>query len=373
MIHLSDLFDIHAFEEATHASRVRVQHHPSEPLSIANYTAQTQWEKAWDNVTRQCRGLIFNNQTLEVVARPWPKFFNWGELVDTVASEQVREFSLDEPVRVFDKMDGSLGIAYTIADGTPFIATRGSFTSDQSFYANKILLEKYPDWRPEPDLTYLFEIIHPNNRIVVDYRGMEDLVLLDILETDTGEPAIDYAWMNWEGPWVDELNADTLREALELEPRPNAEGIVVKFEDDHTMLKIKQEDYVALHRIVTGLNERTVWETLSTGGSVGELAKQLPEEFQSWVLDVGGNLMGEFLRIKGTANNAYQAVLMSCKSTGDEREKRKEFASYARVAGDDYTSLLFMLLDGKDIEPAIWKQLRPFAPKPLMHYSEDVA
>ena len=46
------------------------------------------------------------------------------------------------------------------------------------------------------------------------------------------------------------------------------------------MIKIKQEDYVILHRIVTGLNERAVWEHLMThNGDYSELLESVPDEF----------------------------------------------------------------------------------------------
>ena len=44
-------------------------------------------------------------------------------------------------------------------------------------------------------------------------------------------------------------------------PRSNAEGVVVRTGLD--MVKIKQEDYVALHRILTMTSARMVWEHLA--------------------------------------------------------------------------------------------------------------
>lgn len=42
----------------------------------------------------------------------------------------------------------------------------------QALVGTKILEEYLDDgWTPHPDATYLFEIIYPENRIVVDYRG----------------------------------------------------------------------------------------------------------------------------------------------------------------------------------------------------------
>src|SRR4051812_27421593 len=101
---------------------VRVRQHPEDPeLWIANYTEKAAYESHWDNVTLNCRGLIFNAFG-DILARPFPKFFNYGQASCPV-------IDLDEEAIVSDKMDGSLGILYKF-DGKLAIATRGSFTSD---------------------------------------------------------------------------------------------------------------------------------------------------------------------------------------------------------------------------------------------------
>ena len=65
------------------------------------------------------------------------------------------------PFEVYEKMDGSLGISYTV-DNEIFIATRGSFVSDQSVKANELLNTKYALAKSKMNsgITYLFEIIY---------------------------------------------------------------------------------------------------------------------------------------------------------------------------------------------------------------------
>ena len=75
---LIDLFAPADLDAAVAADLVRVRHHPSLPLRIANYTFRAVFAQAWTPVTRACRGLVFSTDG-QVVARPWPKFFNYGE------------------------------------------------------------------------------------------------------------------------------------------------------------------------------------------------------------------------------------------------------------------------------------------------------
>ena len=55
------------------------QVHPTLDLTIWNYSPKVQYEKLWDEITLQCRGLVTNSNG-EVVARPFKKFFNYEEL-----------------------------------------------------------------------------------------------------------------------------------------------------------------------------------------------------------------------------------------------------------------------------------------------------
>lgn len=87
------------------------QSHPEDPdVRIFNYTQVCQYEKAWDDVTRNCRGLIMNVKTGEVLARPFPKFFNYQEHL-----ANGWPIPDGEPV-ITEKMDGSLGILYVLND-----------------------------------------------------------------------------------------------------------------------------------------------------------------------------------------------------------------------------------------------------------------
>jgi len=62
------------------------------------------------------------------------------------------------------------------------------------------------------------------------------------------------------GPVVESFAYATFAEALAAPPRDDREGLVVHFTDADQRVKIKYAEYVRLHRIVTGLSARTVWE-----------------------------------------------------------------------------------------------------------------
>jgi RNA ligase len=251
---LTDLFPQADLDTALSEGWVRAQHHPELPLCILNYTAAAQGARHWTPVTEQCRGLIYDTTTGRVVARPFRKFHNYG-------SPQAGMLDLSATVTSLDKADGSLGILYPTGRGTWAVATRGSFTSDQALHATRVWEERYAaaGVSPYEGETWLFEVIYPENRIVLDYGRMDDLVLLGAVANHTGRVISPSSLYRWTGPRVQEFDHVTLAQAVAAPPRPNAEGLVVRFEDGR-MVKLKQADYLDLHRIITEITERTVWE-----------------------------------------------------------------------------------------------------------------
>lgn len=340
---------------------VRMTEHPNMPLAIFNYTEKAQFARRWNDVTKLTRGLIVNTANDEVVARPFPKFFNY---------EEDREvFSLDEPVVVTDKLDGSLGILYPTGrvSNRYAVATRGSFTSDQAIHATEVWREKYEDeayWL-NPDLTYLFEIVYPQNRIVVDYGGLDDLVLLGAVDKRSGHVYGPDEFPAWSGPRARVFHYRTLREAVQARPRPGKEGLVVRSRMDNRMVKLKQQDYVELHRIVTGLNEKEIWRRaiaidlkcryVSSKDMVSELLDGIPDELHDWVSGVAFDLRSRVYTRLEMVNFRFLGLTPDNKA----RENRKAFALAVQNFEPWLRTSLWLMYDYKDPRPFLWKQVEP--------------
>ncbi|GIQ57238.1 hypothetical protein Flavo103_03740 [Flavobacterium collinsii] len=319
---------------------VKVNKHPEHDLYIYNYTQNAQFEKVWNEVTLACRGLILDEND-NVVARPFPKFFNLGEIENQVLPDCTFE--------VYDKMDGSLGILYWI-DEVPFMASRGSFASDQSDKANEMLHGKYRNsWSLlDKAKTYLFEIIYPENRIVLDYGAAEELVLLAVIDTQSGEefPLEDLGF-----PMVEKF--DGIKDILILKEMEvdNKEGFIIKYANDFRV-KIKFEEYLRLHRIITQVSNLNIWEYLKTNQSMEEILERVPDEFFDWVKQTKSDL-----------ENQYQIIENQCKADFKVLESRKETALYFQTC--QYQSVLFAMLNNKDYSVIIWKMIRPIFEKPF--------
>ena len=121
------------------------------------------------------------------IARPLPKFFNLSEYQGTIP---------DGVPNIYEKLDGSLIILFHY-QGEWEVASRGSFASEQAQMARVLLANYQADLGTiDREYTYLFEIIYPSNRIVVDYGSSRRLVLLAAVHTQTGVE-LEHPQLNW--------------------------------------------------------------------------------------------------------------------------------------------------------------------------------
>lgn len=347
------------------------QTHPTLPLTIWNYSEKVQYEGLWDEVTVQCRGLITENTTGKVLVRPFAKFFNYEEVVDKNVIPLKGDY-----VYVQEKMDGSLGILFYY-EGEWIMATRGSFTSEQAIRGMEILKKRYPvfdrAWLQE--YAYLIELIYPENRIVVDY-GKEKITFLSVVlnEGFTGWKPTDEPELHWtmacsifaaNGIKKSDIVkteqhfnfSDELYKSLKEKNEKNKEGFVLRFFPGNFRMKIKFEDYVRLHKIMTNISTTAVWEVLSNGGTMDDLLKDVPDEFYDKIREYENELVGQH----DTLMNEYEWIFNKIRNvyfeTHQKEFNRPEFAELAKKY--KHPSLLFGLLDGKDVSPTIWKLIRP--------------
>lgn len=218
-------------------------------LLIFNYNTMAQYENRWNFFERVSRGLIIDFKTGEIVARGFDKFFNWNE------SEPRTNAPI---VSVMEKMDGSLGILYR-HDEQYKIATRGSFDGEQALWATEFLNQHYQLNGLNPELTLLFEIIYPENRVVVDYGQREDLVLIaarnrftgDYLPFETVKSLSEQYGFSLPKTYAFDSVQSIVKTVAEFDS--NNEGFVVEFADGQRF-KFKSPRYLELHKLIVTLS-----------------------------------------------------------------------------------------------------------------------
>ena len=332
--------------------------HPEFDYYIYNYTSKAQYDRVWNESTLNCRGLILDGEG-NVIARPFSKFFNYGEYGKETNLGELPSYKSFE---VYDKLDGSLGILYTRPDGELAIATRGSFESEQALKGTEILKKRFNKLTINSSCTYLFEIIYPENRIVVNYKDKTDLILLAITENATGSDVKRSLVESFANTWkfsivkkFDEYkDIDELIEKTKLY-YPNSEGFVIQF-NTGLRVKMKYEEYVRLHKIITGINTKGIWEMMRDGESLDSLIEKVPDEFHKWITETSGNFEKEYKKLEKKAKKIISKTVVVQSPDMNRKLIAKLFTN---KTNKEISGILFAMLDNKPYDKIIWKLIKP--------------
>lgn len=331
------------------AGKLRRGTHPDRNLFVWCYSQATVYNDDWDDITTLCRGLVTDEQG-NVISRPFPKFFNWGQ-------SRAPDLSITQkPFWAYDKIDGSLIIVGLDSDGQPVVSTKGSFTTWHSEQARKML----GGWTPVPGSTAIFEFVHPSNRIVIDYGEREELVLLGAVANEDGcdhftpeQYADESGWFGALCPPQAIRIQSILHTVADPQNGPNKEGFVLVWPNSSGpshRVKIKFAQYVHLHRVLSRMNNVAVWEALSTD-TFDALLELCPDEIYDQVRECADELNGRHTNL--VAHVEDEAAEVSAL-----HDNRKDQAGWV-IENCPIPSLVFKLLDGKDITAAAWTAVKP--------------
>jgi len=293
----ADLADALAAEVSSGAVTVRrCEERPD--LAVYVYSNRATYDNLWNPTVEIARGLVLDHGARRVVATPFPKFFNLGERgVKPPAGE---------PFEVFEKLDGSLGVLAHDGERWRF-TTKGAFGAPQAAWATRWLAQRDASCLAR-GVTYLFEIVYPENRVVVSYPW-SGLVLLAAYGEDGREWSHDelapvaaalgtrtaerFAFGS-----IDEM-ADAARAF-----RADREGFVVRFASGFRV-KVKGAEYLRVHRLVSRVTPLALWDALAAGDDLDVLRREIPEEFYPDFDAIRSILGGEFDRSVAAVEAAH--------------------------------------------------------------------
>ena len=255
-------------------------------------------------LVRECRGIILDEDTLEVICHPFNKFGNYGESYCP---------DIDwKSCYVTEKLDGSLVKLSRIGDnilwstnGTidaykaPLVEQIGCIAKSFGELAWYAILENYckardlsvsdcidpdivKDWLKsiiKPGYTYMFELTSPYNKVVVTWHKTE-LHFIGCRDNESGQEIFfgDHELSKiFDIPKIFPLRSvdECIKAASELDV--NAEGYVV-VDKDFSRVKIKSPTYVALHHMRNnGVLSYERGIEIVRGNELGEVLTYFPE------------------------------------------------------------------------------------------------
>ena len=359
---LRELIDGNLLDDMIAKKYVNVSTLDGYGYKIYNYSKSCTIDHVWNDVTETCRGIITDKDD-NIIARPFRKFYNYEEI-------EQKNIIPDLPFKIYDKRDGSLGILYWTEEGIPMIATRGSFVSEQSIVATRILgellkrkivgstdlthdlasfvtmnrLENGFDVR-NVRYTLLFEIIYPGDRHAVDYGNEESITLIAIIDNETGGE-LQIEILSHIFDVVKEYDVKDWKTIRDKYDGDNAEGFVVKFENNFRM-KLKYEQWFRKNALISGLSKRKVLEFIVNDDLKGlySIVNQLNEENKIYYTDIVKELRKMYADMECDALQEYK-----------EFDTDKEAALYFNTCR--HRSILFAARKNKDYSRIIWQKIK---------------
>jgi len=258
MLAVQQYLQRHSLDELTEELDIRIAYHDSLPLAILNYN-QIESPKTHP-VVRECRGLVLNTQSYEVVAKGFNRFFNWGEVQDEMGQFDFSDFVVQS------KEDGSLVLFYHF-DGHWRVNTRGSFADHeidcQDFTWKEAILhaldlhdlDQLDDWGWSRDCTYVCEFCSLWTKVVRRY-DTACVYLLAVFDSKTGkelslaecDPLAKGMMLRpvvYQFKSIEEIQK-FLQEQMSNDP--TFEGVVMRDQYGHRW-KIKSPTYLGLHKL----------------------------------------------------------------------------------------------------------------------------
>jgi hypothetical protein len=254
--------------------------HPKFPELVQfNYDMIESFKNKNHPIVKECRGLILNSEdNWNVVAYPFNRFANYGE-------DWADEIDWNS-AQVQEKIDGSLIIVYYYGYKWN-AATRNSPNASgnvgnfditfcelfwQYFYA------EYNMQQLNTLLTYMFELVDPKNRVVVDYK--QGNIYLVGIRGNLSNQEIPVSSVEFNCPFntVNSFPLKSFDEIIEASKILNPlehEGYVVVDKFFHRV-KIKSPKYVLIHHMKDGFGIRRIIDLIKLG-ETNEVLSYFPE------------------------------------------------------------------------------------------------
>lgn len=323
--------------------------------------SMTDEEKALEYIRREFRGIKFAKDGT-ILARPFHKFFNWGE-----KEAEMAQFDFNQPFVIMDKLDGSMIHPYHdddcnvvwcskmgptdvavqaaefVQNANAYLMSPGS-ADDAPDYLGFVNEWLFSGWTP------IFEWCSRKQRIVVDYPE-DQLILTAIRNQQTGSylsmekmryfaarfniPVVKTWQGNFQG--IDHFLA-------EIGGEEQCEGYIIRFENGH-MVKLKNAWYLNLHRAKDQLsNEKNVYR-LVLSEHHDDLLPQLDPDTRRALENFATDLSHA---VKIQAATLANAVAENWKHYGNRRDFALNFGSKQELS-----AVVFKILDGKDAYEAL--------------------
>ena len=235
---------------------------------------------------RECRSLVIDVERDCIILSPFRKFFNINEMEETGLEKIQQRMKAAKNIEFTDKLDGSMQSARwyqgnIVMAGSHEANPKNSWRLSDGYRMIQALPGYEEMLKRHPENTFIFEYISMKDAHVVRYaKEQEGLYLIGIRNTETGEEYDYHRVMEFAREYqlpTTKLFDKTLEQVLsELDDKfsDEAEGFVINI--DGYRVKLKYNDYVSVHRILSKLASVNMIIHSIADGNYDDLLAKLP-------------------------------------------------------------------------------------------------
>ena len=356
MLNVINYLKDHTLNDLTNEFGIKVKEYPN--CVLLSYS---QIESPKENpIVRECRGLILSSDHTSILCKPFTRFFNYGE-----CENSQNGFSFDNSI-VYEKVDGSL-ISFwkDNINGKWNISTRqmaygeGLTPSGINTFSDAVKkcfysIEDYEKFchsldTYNPNYTYLFEFVSPENRVVKNYGKEYTLYFLSYFNNKTGKEDVSdghveliksvQKYGNIKFPQKYDLKDYTSIKNYFSNMETTDEGFVVYDKNSGIRVKIKNPSYltIAAKRMNGGLTEKQIVDLI--------FANETDEYLTYFKEDK--SLFEPYQQAYNEMMNAVYTVWNSVKDLPYDTSKEKKVVALMLLS-NPISDIIFAMKDGKN-------------------------
>lgn len=314
----------------------------SENLLVLKYEKDVTFYDLWNEFYMEFRGVVIDLEDMVLVSAPYRKFFNYNEKPSTSAERIERMLAQALDVLIKNKEDGSM-VSVTKYKNGIIVSTPGSMESSQAKWAKNFLFTHHATFLKEMPrhVTYLFEAIYPENRIVVDYQGQEKMVMTGIRSTLNGTYFPDRmvyllaGLYNIPTPQTEYKSFSALLEEAknkEIHPADKKEGWVITIQTakDEVRFKLKCEDYCEIHKVIGVANSPKVVFEQIIQDTFDDFIAKVPDMVKPLAYDITNAIWEHIKQTEEKTKYHLSLIPKDLFFTKEEVEKSKELKRFVK-------------------------------------------
>lgn len=261
----------------------------------------------YDGFYKECRSIVIDLELEIIVLSPFSKFKNLNEGEENQLDVILDKINNAKSIEITNKLDGSMQSARYITEYNKIIMS-GSQAIDisnswrlEDGYTLLISQPNYVDMiNQNQHYTFIFEFISLKDAHVVNYKKEEEgLYLIGVRNSLTGEQ-LSY---NQVKGFSDKYNVltteifdkdfDTVLEEIKTIKANEMEGFVISI--DGYMIKVKADDYVNIHRILSKISSINLIIKNIADDTFDDLISKVPYAYK-WRIDKVADIVLNYVK-----------------------------------------------------------------------------